>query len=633
MKIFRQFSVRLSVYVIAVASIIFIAAFMIFFSYTNTVVRNGVIDNAYSILDNANDETNSVLQHVEVVVENMGWAVENYKRYPDSMYSITQRILKTNPIIVGSTIAFTPNYYKSEGFYFSPYSYRDGEEIISKQLGSDEYNYFGMEWYNVPYKSRESYWSEPYLDEGGGEIIMTTYSKPLLDKDGRVYAIITSDISLDWLNNMIADIQPYPNSSNVLLGQTGTYIVHKDSQKVLNESIFADMTILPDTMPSYIGLQMIDGKKGMVDIQLNDVDSYMFYAPINRTGWSLAIVCPIEEVFEELENIKIAVIIVVVLGMVLLLILCFRIIYRMTVPLRLLAKSAHDMADGDFTAKLPITNTKDEVGELRDSFEFMQHSLIKHMEELKQTASAQERIESELRIARDIQMDMVPKTFPAFPDKEDIDIHGKLRPAKEVGGDLYDFFIIDNKLFFAIGDVSGKGVPASLFMAVSRSLFRSTAAHVGSPSKILESMNSSISETNDSNMFITMFVGILDMDTLELVYSNAGHNAPVFVTDDSVKMLEVDPNIPVGLFDGFEYTDQRCTIERGLSIVLYTDGLTEAENIKEELYGDDKLLSELEAAKGKTAKEIVDMLITSVEEHAGEAPQSDDLTTLVIEIL
>ncbi|MBO7661294.1 MAG: serine/threonine-protein phosphatase, partial [Bacteroidaceae bacterium] len=175
-------------------------------------------------------------------------------------------------------------------------------------------------------------------------------------------------------------------------------------------------------------------------------------------------------------------------------------------------------------------------------------------------------------MAQNIQMSMLPKTYPPYPERNDIEIYGSLTPAKGVGGDLYDFFIRDEKLFFCIGDVSGKGVPASLVMAVTRTLFRNIATHNVEPSHIVETMNMNICEGNDNNMFVTMFVGVLDLATGHLCYCNAGHDAPYIQT----AQLPCNPNLPVGVMSEWKFTEQETTLNSNTMIFLYTDGLTEA---------------------------------------------------------
>ena len=256
-----------------------------------------------------------------------------------------------------------------------------------------------------------------------------------------------------------------------------------------------------------------------------------------------------------------------------------------------------------------------------------------YIEELKTTTANKERIEGELRIAHDIQMGMIPKIFPPYPDRNDIDIYATLTPAKEVGGDLYDFLILDEKFYFVIGDVSGKGVPASLLMAVCRNLFRTVAGQGFTPQQIVNSINNTMGESNESGMFITLFVGVIDLKTGHLSFCNAGHNPPVIIDrEGKASFMDLVPNIPAGLFDGFDFEAQEYPSVDGVTLFLYTDGLTKAENKEKALYGDDHLIEFLTAKNDIAAKELVEMTGASVTAHADGAEQSDDLTIMAIRI-
>jgi sigma-B regulation protein RsbU (phosphoserine phosphatase) len=257
--------------------------------------------------------------------------------------------------------------------------------------------------------------------------------------------------------------------------------------------------------------------------------------------------------------------------------------------------------------------------------------LVKYIDELKLTTAGKERIESELRIARNIQMGMIPKTFPPFPERDDVELAAQLVPAKEVGGDLYDFFIKDEKLYFIIGDVSGKGIPAALVMAVICRLFRSVASHLDRAEDIIASLNDSLSDGNDSNMFCTAFLGILDLKTGQINYCNAGHNAPLMIdVKGHVTALSVVPNIPLGLFGGFPYQGQEFVVEKEMKLYLYTDGVNEAENKEKVLFGDERLIALLKSKCGVEPDEMIDEIFAEVQRHADGAEQSDDITMMCI---
>lgn len=268
-----------------------------------------------------------------------------------------------------------------------------------------------------------------------------------------------------------------------------------------------------------------------------------FYTSIPHIGWSVGNVCPPDIILKELDTISKQIIFVSLAGMLILFFIIYIIIRRLVDPLAQFSQSARIIATGRFNVKLPQVNSHDEIKTLHDSLAYMQQSLFDYVVKLRETTASKERIESELSIAKEIQMGMVPKTFPPFPGRHDVDLYAILQSAKEVGGDLYDFFIDSDRLYFIIGDVSGKGVPASLFMAIARSLFRTISHNIDSPSEIITRMNNSISENNESNMFITLIVGILDLQTGKLKLCNAGHNPPALIfPDGSVSFMETQNN-------------------------------------------------------------------------------------------
>ena len=251
------------------------------------------------------------------------------------------------------------------------------------------------------------------------------------------------------------------------------------------------------------------------------------------------------------------------------------------------------------------------------------HQLEDAYSRLEETTTAKERIESELRIARNIQMSMVPQTFP---QRSDLDLYGLMTPAKEVGGDLYDFEIIDNQLYFCLGDVSGKGVPASLFMAQAIRLFRAMAKQRRKPSDIATRLNNELSENNDNGMFVTMFIGEADLTTGHLYYCNAGHNPPLL----DGEFIEVQSNAPIGLWPELEFEGEELDSISGKLLFIYTDGLNEAEDHAQEQFGDDRLQQMLQQMKSCIAKQVIDTFSQMVQSHRNGAEPNDDLTMLAI---
>ena len=310
-----------------------------------------------------------------------------------------------------------------------------------------------------------------------------------------------------------------------------------------------------------------------------------FNEQIDATGWHMSIIIPDDVIYAELRKIGFIVSILMLLGLAVLVFIIYR-------------------TGMNFIRLVNLSNQK-------------------------------ERIESELNIARSIQMAMLPTRFPPFPDHPDINAYGVVIPAKQVGGDLFDFYIRDNRLFFCIGDVSGKGVPASLVMAVTRSLFRSFTSYIDSPAAIVAQMNDALAgEGNNQNMFVTLLLGILDLATGELRYCNAGHDAPIHLSSDSACTLTCEPNLPLGVLAGFAYHEQNAQLAAGDALFLYTDGLTEAENADKQLFGPDRVMNTVNSWNGDmTAAQQVEAMQHAVATFVADAEQSDDLTLFAIRLL
>ena len=630
-RIQRSFANRLSLWVtLAVAIVLIVTAIV-----TNIMVRDGILREeklrAGSTLDNVEQRIDGVLIAVETAVKNHVGEIGFFLHAPrEEMYRITRMLLETNPNIVGSAIAFEPDYFPEQGRWFSPYSWRNGDTIRSKQLGTADYEYHDMEWYTMPKLQKRDCWSEPYRDVGGGEMTMTTYSHPLYDEKGQFYGVVTADVSLDWLSGMMDSLSYYDDAYSFIIGRSGTFITYPDEKVVLNETVFTRAKAHGDSLLEKIGYKMVDGQSDMRPIKTDSFGkSFIFYQPVKHNGWSMAIVCSSQEFFNEANRMGVIVVAIILVMLLLLTFILRHAVRHLTRPLEHFTRAVDEVAQGNLQAELPEVNTKDEMMHLHNSFSTMQQSLAKQMEELKTINEQKGRIEGELHVASAIQMGMLPKTFPTYPDRDDVQLFGELTPAKEVGGDLFDFFIRDEKLFFCIGDVSGKGVPAALVMAVTRAQFRAIAAHEVLPNHIISELNETMAESNDSNMFVTLFVGVLDLLTGHMRYSNAGHNSPILI-GSGVGSLPCDSNIPVGIMSGWKYTAQETSIDPHTTIFLFTDGLTEAEDTRHRLFKEKRIFEVI----GKTRNQpklLIDAMTAAVRDYAGDAQQSDDLTMLAIQ--
>ncbi len=526
---------------------------------------------------NRNKIMDVVNQAEAAVHNNVSYTRASLER-SDSIIRVCWAIVRENPVVMGSTVSLVPGYLKDNPLY-APYVYNDADNnMIAVSLATPEYDYPSKEWFTMPLETGKGYWSEPYIDEGISDEIMTTYSVPVKDKDGNVAAVLTADIYLDWLAAMVGEIEMYPSAFYMIVSRQGRVMVSSDKSLIMRKTLDEIIEDLDDA-ESFAPLNraMLEGKSGNMAIEVQGDKCQAYFAPVERTGWSMSIVIPENEIYKDLRRGGLITIILQIIGLAMLVIIL--------------------------------------------------RSFIRGQLKVRELDQKHERIESELHIASSIQMSMVPKEFPPFPDRKDLDIAAAIYPAKEVGGDLYDYFIRDERLFFCVGDVSGKGVPASLVMAVTRTSFRNMSAHVSSPGRIVSAMNDSVTSMNESSMFVTLFCGVLDLAKGVLRYCNAGHNPPMILTD-SIRTLPVESNLPLGIVSGFEYAEQEVRFNFDDAVFLYTDGISEAENANHEQFGEERMT---EALRGwKSAAEHLDNIKQRVSDFVGDAPQSDDITALFI---
>ena len=634
----RKLSIRVSLWVVLFAAIIFTVALGFLFFQSREAVRQEAISHATQILDKTSLRVEGILNRVEVASNMTKWLVERHPNKADSMFVYSRSMLANNPDFYNCSIAFEPYYFKDKGRYFSAYTKHIGDSLRTIQGGSDSYQYFFTDWYLMSTLLDKPSWTEPYMDldvATNTSEMVTSYCQTIKNKDGQKIGVINTSLSISWLSNTISATKPYPNSYSIMIGRGGTYFVHPDSTKITRQTIFTQSLEHPDTAMVALGHAMQRGEEGMKHMNIDGKDCYVFYKPLGNTGCSMAIVCPEKDIFGGFDRLRRSVMAIVITGLLLMLYLFIRIITRELSPLRRLAHEAETIASGHFDAELPNFERIDEIGQLSHSFGNMQQSLVKYIEELKETTAEKASIESDLRIANGIQMGMLPENFPTRGDRDDVQLYASLTPAKEVGGDLFDFYFRDEKLFFCIGDVSGKGVPASLFMAVTRAVFRTTSAHESKPDRIVSVMNQMIADMNKTNMFVTLFVGVLDLPTGMLHYSNAGHDAPLLV-GAGVGELPCDSNIPVGVMPDWDYTLQEAQIYTNTTIFLFTDGLTEATSADFKLFEMERVNDVAVKALAQQQQEpqqLISLMTEAVHQFVGDAEQSDDLTMMAIQYI
>lgn len=476
-------------------------------------------------------------------------------------------------------------------------------------------------------EKKDAYWLPPHKSLVDSGKMVASYCTPVyVPGTEQLACIVVSDLGVDWMEQKVEELRPYKNSLTTISCSDDCIVGIKDTAIIAQiRKSFAE-----DKELAALGEDMKLGKDSIRRrIGKGRTLSFVVYGPLHN-GWMVSIVCQYRDVLERSSRMHINLIMIGLLGLVVLFFACRRSIRRMTRPITELSESALNIAKGNFNAKLPEIKSQDEMLHLRDSFMYMQNSIADYIEELKTTTRANERMESELNVARNIQMGMLHTDFPP-------QLYALLRPAKEVGGDLYDFVLKDDHLYLAIGDVSGKGVPASLMMAITRASLRFVAG-LGLPmDQTMNRINNCVTDTNSNNMFVTLFLARIDLKTGRMEYCNAGHNPIIIVPPDGEPyFLKAKANLAVGLFSDFPYEAESIDLKPGTRVVAYTDGVNEAEKADKSMYGNDRLLAYVSSPKVRasatTEREVVEGLLESVTAFTDVNPQNDDITIMSVKI-
>lgn len=579
----------------------------------------------------------SELGRAEAVVQQSAAILADREFLREESAALIRRTLETHPAIFGMAVALTESEAARSDFKIQ-YGWRgaDGIEVRERESPSEDYR---QDWFAQPARMKKPVWVEPYYDEQAGAA-MVTYSVPIL-RGGDVVAVVTCDLSLADIRSLIAGLALGKEGMAVLISRRGTFIAHPNRPALeMKETIFtlADSHADPEIGRGVreLGDHMLAGMPGHTRYRRPYGDdlriAHMYHDTVPCTGWAFGIFWPEDQVLAPLARLNRINAMVAVGSLVLLLIPAMGIALSVARPLRRLADAANRLAAGDFETALPEIRAGDEVDELAKAFDQMRRDLRRYIADLTATTAAKERMAGELSAAREIQMGIVPKLFPPFPSRPDIDLYAILIPALEVGGDLYDFTLLDeDHLYVAIGDVSGKGIPASLMMAVGKTLLKSTMQAVRDPARALAQVNNELSEDNDTCMFITMFCGILNLKTGDLIYANAGHNPPFLSrAAGGIERLDEPPSPALGVRAGIEHINRSRRLDTGDLLVLYTDGVTEAMDPAQAMFGEKGLIDHIRREGRQSAKLFLKSLGRAVQTHAASAPQSDDITALVV---
>lgn len=555
---------------------------------------------------------------------------------PAELQSYLTNSVKRNPDIYGSCLAFEPHTFVADREFFAPYAYWKTDHVESTDIGTPEYNPFRWEWYARPKQENRALWTEPYFDEGGGNALMTTRSVPFYKAGSQrrkedFLGIATIDISIDQLVTDLKAIRVAETGYAFLVSPAGRFLAYPDSSKILKGMIQEENATLASAM--------MTGAEGFLRTHepWKHREAWIAHMPVQNGGFTLAIVYPQDEIMRTANRLVAELVGVGLFGLAALFVMLFFVARSVTMPLTQLATITQKIADGDLNQHLNQKTNIREVRELSSSFDKMTRDLRMRMEELRYTTILKERMAGELNAARRIQMAMLPKEwseFGALPRQVDVSLHAVIQPAREIGGDFYDYrFLDDKRLAILIGDVSGKGIPAALFMAMTTTLFKGFAAPERTAAAIMARVNDALCEEAQTGMFVTLVYGVLNVRTGSLELCNAGHPPPLLLDNQGVvSPLQGLRNPALGLLKGVDFRSTHFELKPDERLLLYTDGVTEATNSQRELFSSERLEALFRDCRGMTAEAITEAIINNVRAHAGNDEPSDDLTVLALKM-
>ena len=578
-KEWRSWRAASAIALILLAGLLIEIMSLVQYNYAHSLVKEELDYRVENELTLKSVRVKSMLKSSEKMVRNYLWPVQSNIDKPDRIPGIIKRVVSTNNDVMTCFVAFVPGYYPDRQRLFEPVAIRRGDSVFTTQIASESHDYTQREFYQEAVVQDSALWSDPYMDADASGKQVTTFAMPMTDKTGKTVAAFGIDLSTKGMIDTLNTRHNFPSTFFLLLTEEGDLISQPDSSHTSHTDVDMVVNMINDSTCE----RKLSSSGHSKIITFNDKENgkgYAYYAYMRgQPHWQVVMVCYDDEVFGKLKTMR--------RNMLLLMLGAFSLLG------------------------------------------FILYRVNQYSNRLHESKLSKERAESELHIAQRIQSEMLPHNEITRPD---IDVSGQQFTALEVGGDLYDYFIRDEKMFFCIGDVSGKGVPSSLVMAVVHSQFRAMAQHESNPTRIMSSINKTACEGNKANMFVTLFIGVLDLPTGRLRYCNAGHDAPLLITD-TLKLMPVKANLPIGVFEDTQYVLQEEDLPAQATLFLYTDGLTEATNPSGQLYGMKRVKDTARScmeAEALSPMKLMDCMRSDVIAHADGAEQSDDLTMLTV---
>ncbi len=540
----------------------------------------------------------------------------------DKINKLMESYVKNNGLIYGMALAYLPKYSPIKDYYCSYYYIKKGK-IKAKQLIPPLYDYTKFDWFKKPLQLKKGIWSKPYFDKGGGDIWMSTYSVPIFNRKGEVIGIATADVSIKFLSKIVRRIKILKTGGAFLFTRNGDVLAPLGDKNVMKKSISEILTLYGKNKFKDLASAVFEQKGTYGSIHTKKSQYLIHYTPIRGTNWIIGVVFPKSELFLPMQKVRLYSFMIIFGGLFLVIVLIVFVSKNVTSDIERIKAISLKIAKGNFDVAIP-ENFADESKSVADALGVMQESLKKFMKEVEEKA----KIENELKLARTIQSSFIPNEMELKID--DLEFRGISMWAKQVGGDFYGVNKIDeNRVLFYLGDVSGKGIPAALYVAILKSMVEVLVKQTNSVKTIATFLNNYLSDIATCNAFATMFMGVIDKEQNTLEYLNAGHIPPVIFKNHAVSSLIIKGNVPIGVFNGFDFKIDKIPLDMFDGILIYSDGATDVLNSQGEEFGEDRVLDVVKKGMENNSDIVLD-LKSAIDSFVGEADLYDDTTILCI---
>jgi sigma-B regulation protein RsbU (phosphoserine phosphatase) len=538
--------------------------------------------------------------------------------------------------LFGAALALNPRWSSNVEIGFAPYYYYQDGEMVFSDLASS-YDYQQSSWFGAAASQGKPVWSEPYFDEGGSNVFMSTYAVPMFREfDGQqvLFGVVTADITLSELQYYLDRMELGPSGFGFLLSTSGKLMAAPNQNNLLEPLI----EILPQgqDMSQWGRLleEVTGGNSASAVIPCTGTAGRCIVklAPLRTTHWPVGVYYLEDEMLAPLHAYLVKTAISTTITLLLLVLGVLWVSRRITEPLRALAVATVDISTGNFHSPLPEARSRDELGRLVHAFTIMQVNLQSYVSQLEQETASRNRMQGELDAATEIQMSMLPAGGKAYLEEKQYSLWAGLRPAKSVGGDLYAVHQEGERLFIAVGDVSDKGVPAAIFMARAMTLLQQYAHRGLASEDILARLNNDLVEGNDNCMFLTLFAGWLDLPSGQLSFASGGHTPPTLRRGASCTSITQEDGPALGLMEELEFPCNRLQLQPADLLAIFTDGVDEAFNEERVQFGIDNFNKLLRDAVDTPLAELGPGTFAAVDRHAGSTPQSDDITVMLLQL-